>query len=90
MYDGALKSACDACSRSPNEKTWIIILDVMSSLPIVNLIWNEFLCKLEEVAEIRFIVDIVLTEDWSSILTRNCFRVNSINNNILWLRGGGR
>ena len=43
------------------------ILDKMDSLPTVDLLQNEFLCKLEEVAGIQFVVTIILTEDRSSV-----------------------
>ena len=47
-------------------KAQMIILDAMNSLPAVNFLWNEFLCKLQEVREIQFAAATILTEDRSS------------------------
>ena len=48
----------------------------VSYLPIVDLLCNEFLCKLEKVVEIQFVAAIVFLEAWSSIFAANCFGVD--------------
>ena len=59
-----------AISRSASKKTWIAILGLIDSLPLVHLLSNEFLCKFSEMVEIQFVAAIALAED-SSVLTMN-------------------